>query len=120
MSTGIIIGIGVAGLLLGIILGKFIFKANVRQELEKARLLELNAQKEAENIIKDANREAEAGKKEKMMEAKEPFLKLKDEHRNEIKKRERSIEELEKKLKSKDQSLNSKLERTNRQELLNL
>jgi len=116
VHIGIIIGVGVVGLIIGVILGKIIFKANVQQQLDKAKLLELNAQKDAENIIKDAKREGEAAKKEKKMEAKEHFLKLKDQHRNDIKKRERSIDELEKKLKSKEQSLNSKLDRTSHQE----
>ncbi|MCP4124666.1 MAG: ribonuclease Y [Bacteroidetes bacterium] len=111
MEIGIIVGIGILGLIVGVILGKFIFKANVHQQLEKAKLLELNAQKEADSIVKDAKRRGESAKKDKMMEAKEHFLKLKDQHRQDIKKRERSIEELEKKLKSKNQSLSSKLDR---------
>ena len=39
MSIGIGIGVGVIGLIIGIVSGKFIFKADVRQQLEKAKQL---------------------------------------------------------------------------------
>jgi ribonuclease Y len=117
VDIGIVIAIAAAALLLGIISGKFIFRANVQKQLGEARRLEETAKLEADNIVKDARREGENARKEKMMEAKEHFLKLKDKHNTEIKKRERKLEESEKQLKSKSVSLSQKIENASRKEV---
>ena len=110
------IGLIISALILGVILGKIIFKANVDKHVAEAKMLEHNAKKEAEILLKEARSEGESIKKEKAMEAKEHFLKLKDDHNNEIKKKERRIDEIEKRLKQKEQSFNSKFENANRKE----
>jgi len=68
----IIIGI-VVGLAGGFGIAKFLEKSNVSNLIK-------NAKKEAGSILKDAKAEAEATKKEKILQAKEKFLELKTEH----------------------------------------
>ena len=72
MILNIIIGIliGLAG---GFGIAKFLEKSNVSNLIK-------NAKKEAGSILKDAKAEAEATKKEKILQAKEKFLELKAEH----------------------------------------
>lgn len=114
MVTAIIVGL--VALLIGVMIGKIVFKANVQQQLENAKAIEENARREADTMLKEARLEAEAVKKERMMEAKERFLKLKEEHNQEIEARNRKIQESENRAKQKEQSLNSKLENISRKE----
>ncbi|HPA36571.1 MAG TPA: ribonuclease Y [Chitinophagales bacterium] len=114
---------GVVALGIGIVLGKFIFKANVDKQLaeaklaeEKARTIEEAAKTEAELIKKSALTSAESIKKDKMMEAKEYFLKQKEEHNKEIEQRNRKLLEAENRAKQIEQSLKDKLANTNKQE----
>jgi ribonucrease Y len=114
MITAIIVGL--VALLIGVMIGKIVFKANVQQQLENAKAIEENARREADTMLKEARLEAEAVKKERMMEAKERFLKLKEEHNQEIEARNRKIQESENRAKQKEQSLSSKLENISRKE----
>ncbi len=116
METGIIGIAALAALVIGIVLGKFIFKANVQAEIEKAKALEAQAEIEAEKIVSKAKIDADAYKKEKGVEAKEHFLKLKEQHSSEINTKNRKIAEAENRIKQKEQSLNKKLENVNRKE----
>ncbi len=68
----------------------------------------------AENILKEAEADGEAMKKDKILQAKERFLQLKEEHENAVRSRERSVQSLEDKTKSKDKKLNHQLEELNR------
>ena len=115
MEIGIIIA-AVVALGIGIVLGKFIFKANVAKQIEQAKMIETNAKMEADSLMKDVKREAESTKKQKMFEAKEHFHKLKDKHNQEMKKQERKIDDVAKRQKSKEQSLDSKIESYTRKE----
>ena len=74
--TSIIIGI-VVGLAIGFAIAKFLEKSNVSNLIK-------NAKKEAGSILRDAKSEAEAEKKNKLLQAKEKFLELKSEHEKEI------------------------------------
>lgn len=67
-----------------------------------------------QSILKEAEAEGEAIKKDKIIQAKEKFLQLKEEHEKKIHKRERNIQSLEDKTKNKDKSLNQKLGDLNR------
>jgi ribonuclease Y len=74
--------VGVVALIIGFVIGKMLSKANVDKQLaeakiieEKAKTLEEKAKTEAELIRKEAYTTAESLKKDKMMEAKEFFLK---------------------------------------------
>ncbi|HZH68281.1 MAG TPA: Rnase Y domain-containing protein, partial [Chitinophagales bacterium] len=77
--TGIIITALVA-LLIGIVLGKFIFKANVQEQLQNARATEKQAEEKAKDIVAKAKIDADAYRKERGIDAKEHFLKLKEQH----------------------------------------
>lgn len=67
-------------------------------------------------IIKEAELEAENIKKDKMLQAKERFLKLKEEHEDAVKEREKRVQSLEDKAKSKEKSLTQKIEEVSRKE----
>jgi ribonuclease Y len=57
-------------------------------------------------IIKEAEAEAEAIKKDKIIQAKEKFLQLKEEHEKAVNERERRIQSLEDKNKNREKQLN--------------
>ncbi|MCB9224303.1 MAG: ribonuclease Y [Crocinitomicaceae bacterium] len=66
------------------------------------------------SILKEAEAEGEALKKDKIIQAKEKFLQLKDEHEKNARNRERNLQSREDKTKSKENSLNQKIEEVNR------
>ena len=66
--------------------------------------------KKKQNLIKEAEKEAEAIKKDKMLQAKEKFLQLKEEHEKQIQERERKIQSGEQKIRDKEKQLNHKIE----------
>ena len=94
----------VIGLVIGIIIGGIIVFL-----LQKSVL-----KSKSEAIIKEAEAEGEALKKDKVLQAKERFLQLKEEHEKAVRNRERSIQSLEDKTKNKEKNLNHKLEEVNR------
>jgi len=69
-----------------------------------------------DTIIKEAELEAETIKKDKILQAKEKFLKLKEEHETGIKGRERKLQSQEDRLKSKEKDLSRKMEEVTRKE----
>ena len=64
------IGVGIGG---GILLAHFFEKS-------RANKIKKNTRKEALNILREANQEAEAIKRDKILQAKEKFIELKSEH----------------------------------------
>lgn len=109
MAIGIIVIVAVAALAAGVVAGKFIFRANVEGKINEAK-------DQADKILKDALRDAETLKKEKLMEAKESYLKFKEEKENDLIRRQRKIEESEGRIKGKEQSINQRLENVSRKE----
>lgn len=105
METIAIIFIGVA-LIAGVVVGFII--ANSR--------LNAGAQKEKENLIKEAEVKSEALKQEKILQAKEKFLQLKAEHDKTVQERNNALATNENKLKQKDNDLSKKIEDNNRRE----
>ncbi len=80
------------------------------------RRIILKGQKE--DIIKQAELEAESIKKEKIFQAKEKFLQLKSEHEQYINEKNKHISDVENRLKQKENSLNqqnSELGRKNKE-----
>ncbi|MBX2972094.1 MAG: ribonuclease Y [Flavobacteriales bacterium] len=61
--------------------------------------------KRSVGIIKEAEVQAEALKKEKIVQAKEKFLQLKEEHEKEVRERERHIAQAQEKAKQREQQL---------------
>jgi ribonuclease Y len=70
----------------------------------------------SEKIVKDAEFEAENIKKERILQAKEKFLKLKEEHEANIKDRERKMQSNEDRVKAKEKTLTQKMEEFGRKE----
>ncbi|MBD3638444.1 MAG: ribonuclease Y [Crocinitomicaceae bacterium] len=97
--TSIIIG-GVIGLVGGALIMLILQKTVLKSKTD--------------SILKEAEAEGEAIKKDKIIQAKEKFLQLKEEHEKKVRNRERNIQSLEDKTKSKDKSLNQKLGDVNR------
>lgn len=93
--------IGVAALIAGIILGKFIFAKNTQQKVQEAEI-------QAQKIISEGQLRAETFKKEKELEAKEKFVQLKADHDRDVMQRTQKINEGENRIKQKEQSLNAK------------
>lgn len=70
----------------------------------------------SEKLIKDAEVEAENIKKEKIFQAKENFLKLKEEHEVTIKDRERRLQSNEDRTRAKEKTITQKLEELSNKE----
>lgn len=90
----------IIALIAGTGLGYFVFKSQAR--------------KKGVNLVKEAEKEAEAIKKDKMLQAKEKFLELKAEHEQVINERNRKAEETEKRAIQKEQKINQRTEEINR------
>ena len=61
--------------------------------------------KRSSGILKEAEAQAEALKKEKILQAKEKFLQMKEEHEKEVRDRERSVAQAQEKAKQREQQL---------------
>jgi len=97
----IIIGVGI-GLLGGAVLA--IIVQNVLLKKRK------------QQILAEAEKEGESIKKDKIIQAKEKFLSLKENHEKTIKDRERKLQSAEDRTKAKEKSLSNKIEETTRKE----
>ncbi len=93
--------IGIAALIIGLVLGKFVFAKNTKKQVEEA-------EQQAQKIIADGQLQAENLKKEKLLEAKEKFVQLKAEHDRDVLQRNQKTIEVESRIKQKEQSLNQK------------
>lgn len=100
-DTIILLIVAILALVVGIVAGKFIFKANTQQKI-------LDAENQAQKLVKDAQLQAETLKKEKILEAKEKFVQLKAEHDKEVLDRNRKLSDLENRAKQKEVSINQK------------
>jgi ribonuclease Y len=76
------------------------------------------AEVQAENLVEEAKRAAEARAKEMLVEAKDECLKIKTEADKEVKERRNEITRLEKRILGKEETLDKKLERTAEKEEL--
>lgn len=93
------IGIGVAGgAIIAVIVQNVILKSRKEQ------------------MLKEAESEGEAIKKDKIIQAKEKFLQLKENHEKTIKDRERKLQSAEDRTKNKEKTLSKKIEEVNRKE----
>ena len=99
--TNIIIG-AVAGLIVGGGVVYFLIKSSI--------------EKKAQNILKEAEADAEVKKQQKMLEAKEKFLQLKEDHEKLINDRNNKMQQAEQRIKQKENSLNQKLAETNKKD----
>jgi ribonuclease Y len=104
-----IIGYILAGLVVGVITGRYLLRSLLKKQ-------EIAAQTKVKKILKDAESNAEILKKDRLLEAKEKFLQLKSEHEQEVNTRNNQINQRENSLKQKEQSVNQRLENMNRKE----
>jgi ribonuclease Y len=100
--------VAVAGLVIGIVAGKFIFAKDTKKKIDEADL-------HAQNLLKEAELRAETVRKEKELSAKERFVQLKAEHEKEVLERNRKVVESEGRIRQKEQTLNQKTEQLERQ-----
>src|SRR5215217_2759571 len=99
-----IIAIGV-----GIFAGKYIFKRSFDQK-------DKEAQERAAEILRNAESAAENIKKDRILEAKEKYLRLKSEFEEDANKKRSILQSNEQKLKQREQSLNQTIEANKRRE----
>jgi ribonuclease Y len=109
MGTIYIIISGVVGLLLGFLLSKITQKSLLNK-------LEREAQDKAALIVREAEVNAENIKKDKMLEAKEHYLKKKSDFEEEIGQRKSQMAANENKLKQREQNLSKEIEQFKRKE----
>ncbi len=93
--------IAVVSVIIGIVVGKFIFAKNTQKQIEEA-------EKQAQLIVEKGRLQADSFQKEKEIEAKEKFIQLKSEHERDVNNRNRKIGEAENKIKQKESTLGQK------------
>ena len=98
--------IGVVAIIVGYGIAKIL-------EKNKASNIIKSAKKRATAIAKQAGKDAESLKKDKMLQAKEKFLELKAEHERVILNRDKKISEAEKRTREKESKVTSELAKTN-------
>ncbi len=100
--------IGISASVIGIVAGKFIFSKNTKRQIEEA-------EERAKFILTEAKSSAELLKKEKLLEAKEHFVKLKSDHDMDINERNRKLNDLENRTRQKELTINQKTEQAEKQ-----
>jgi len=101
-STTYIIIAAIVGVIIGFIVAKFLEKGKASKTIA-------NAKREAASILKDAGKEGERIKKDKIFQAKEKFLELKAEHEKVIINKNKKISEAEKRTRDKESQISSEL-----------
>ena len=104
-----IIGYVLAGIAIGVLVGRFLLRSLLKSQ-------EVAAQTKVKKMLKDAEVKAEILKKDRLLEAKEKFLQLKSEHEQEVNSKNNQINQRENAIKQKEQSINQRLENFNRKE----
>jgi len=99
----VIIG-AVAGLLAG-------YAITILLQKRKGAAALVSAQKEAKLILKEAEKDAEQIKKDKIFQAKEKFLELKAEHEKVILAKDKKMAEAEKRIRDKESQVGSELKK---------
>ena len=89
------IAMGLGALLIGVFLGGLLGRGKNKERMA-------DANKEAKDILRKSTLEAEAMKKEKMLQAKEHFIELKLNHEREVSNREQKIVVAENQLREKE------------------
>jgi len=82
----------------------------------KIKATEVDIQKKEKEMLDEINEKAEIIKKNKILETRENFLKMKSEHEEEVNKRNQAIVANENRAKQKEQTINKKLEDLQRKE----
>jgi ribonuclease Y len=101
-TTLIVVIAAIVSFIVGFVISKVIDKQRATGAVKLAEIT-------SEKIIKDAEKEAETIKKDKILQAKEKFIELKAEHEKEILSRDNKISEAEKRIKSKESKVSQEL-----------
>ncbi len=109
VSITLLVIIAIVALLAGVFIGRVLLKKAMQSVTKKAR-------EDAELIIKEAELQAESLKKDKILEAKEKFLRLKAEFEDEANKKKNLIISNEQKIKQREQNLSKQMEQLQRKE----
>ena len=111
MSTEVIVIVAgvIATIVLSLLFGSFLYKRKLKKNEE-------DAQAKAKLIIKEAEIAAENLKKDRILEAKERFLKMKSEFEEEVNKKKSLIISNEQKIKQREQTLSKEIESLKRKE----
>jgi len=109
----IILG-GVAGVVLGLLIGFWIHKRIVEKQIESINDY-------SKKIINDAHKKAKSIKKEAMLRAKDNFYQLKVNYEKETNEKQEKLQQLERRIFSKEENLDKKIEQheTKEKHLLN-
>ena len=99
--------IGLVGLAIGYLIAKSLEKRKASGTIKRAN-------KNAASMLKSAKVDAEAFKKDKILQAKEKFIELKSEHEKVIFAREKKINETEKRLRDKESQVGQEVEKNKR------
>ncbi|MFC0263573.1 ribonuclease Y [Fontibacter flavus] len=100
---------GILGLGVGAVIASLLVKNNSKK-------IEEEAKERAKSIVREAEINAEALKKDRILEAKEKYLKLKSEFEDEVNKKKNIIITNETKIKQREQVLSKELEQIKRKE----
>lgn len=95
---------GIIGIAIGFIIAKILEKSNANKLIQETK-------KQARNIVKESKIEAEAIKKDKILQAKEKFIELKSEHEKVIFSREKKISDVEKRVRDKESQVSSEIDK---------
>ena len=106
-SIIVIIAVFIIALFVGFSIAKVLEKKNASKII-------LNAQIEADILLKNAKNEAENIKKEKIYQAKEKFLELKSEHEKTIAAKDKKMAEAEKRIRDKESQVSNELAQNKR------
>ncbi len=106
-SIIVIIAVFIIALVIGFAIAKVLEKKNASKII-------LNAQNEADIVLKNAKNEAENIKKEKIYQAKEKFLELKAEHEKTINAKDKKMAEAEKRIRDKESQVSNELAQNKR------
>ena len=90
----------------GLVTGFLIAAGMIRKKIEK----------KSEKILRDAEKEGDTLKKDKLLQAKEKFLELKTEHEKVINNRERKMGDAERRIRDKEARLSDSIEENKRKE----
>ena len=106
-SIIVIIAVFIIALVIGFAIAKVLEKKNASKII-------LNAQNEADLMLKNAKNEAENIKKEKIYQTKEKFLELKAEHEKTITAKDKKMAEAEKRIRDKESQVSNELAQNKR------
>jgi ribonuclease Y len=101
-NTTMIIIAAIVGILVGFVIAKVLEKGKAGKTISGAK-------REASSILKQAQKEGENIKKDKIFQAKEKFLELKAEHEKVIINKDKKIAEAEKRTRDKESQISSEL-----------